>query len=77
VEPGFRGVDAANPGVQIIHRGKFKSLRSAAPLARAQAGGKARHRALEARQRHVNIRWLLRAVLRPGLKSLSRLSVPR
>lgn len=26
VELGFRGVDAANPCVQIIHRGKFKSL---------------------------------------------------
>ncbi len=23
---GFRGVDAANPGVKIIHRGKFKRL---------------------------------------------------
>ena len=23
---GFRGVDADNPGVEIIHRGKFKSL---------------------------------------------------
>jgi len=26
VDLGFRGVDADNPGVQIIHRGKFKSL---------------------------------------------------
>lgn len=26
VDLGFRGVDAANPGVQIIHRGSFKSL---------------------------------------------------
>jgi hypothetical protein len=26
VDLGFRGVDVANPGVQIIHRGKFKSL---------------------------------------------------
>lgn len=26
VDLGFRGVDAQNPGVQIIHRGKFKSL---------------------------------------------------
>lgn len=26
VDLGFRGVDAENPGVQIIHRGKFKSL---------------------------------------------------
>ena len=24
--PGFRGVDADNPGEEIIHRGKFKSL---------------------------------------------------
>lgn len=27
VNLGFRGVDAANPGVEIIHRGKLKSLR--------------------------------------------------
>ncbi|HQQ71891.1 MAG TPA: IS5 family transposase [Alicycliphilus sp.] len=26
VDLGFRGVDASNPGVEIIHRGKFKSL---------------------------------------------------
>jgi len=26
VDLGFRGVDADNPGVQIIHRGKYKSL---------------------------------------------------
>lgn len=26
VDLGFRGVDAANPGMQIIHRGKFKTL---------------------------------------------------
>ncbi len=26
VDLGFRGVDADNPGVEIIHRGKFKSL---------------------------------------------------
>jgi IS5 family transposase len=26
VDLGFRGVDAANPGVQIIHRGRFKTL---------------------------------------------------
>ena len=26
VDLGFRGVDAANPGVEIIHRGRFKSL---------------------------------------------------
>ena len=25
---GFRGVDADNPGVEIIHRGKYKSLTS-------------------------------------------------
>lgn len=28
VDLGFRGVDADNPGVQIIHRGRFKSLTS-------------------------------------------------
>lgn len=26
VDLGFRGVDAANPGFEIIHRGRFKSL---------------------------------------------------
>jgi transposase, IS5 family len=26
VDLGFRGVDADNPGMEIIHRGKFKSL---------------------------------------------------
>jgi IS5 family transposase len=26
VDLGYRGVDADNPGVEIIHRGKFKSL---------------------------------------------------
>ena len=26
VDLGFRGVDAANPDKEIIHRGKFKSL---------------------------------------------------
>lgn len=26
VDLGFRGVDAANPGVEIIHRGRFKTL---------------------------------------------------
>ena len=26
VDLGFRGVDADNPGVEIIHRGKFKSM---------------------------------------------------
>ena len=28
VDLGFRGVDADNPGVEIIHRGKYKSLTS-------------------------------------------------
>ena len=26
VDLGFRGVDADNPGIDIIHRGKFKTL---------------------------------------------------
>ena len=26
VDLGFRGVDAANPGVEIIHRGRYKTL---------------------------------------------------
>ena len=28
VDLGYRGVDAQNPGVEIIHRGRYKSMRS-------------------------------------------------
>ncbi|HRL53281.1 MAG TPA: IS5 family transposase [Acidovorax temperans] len=92
VDLGFRGVDAANPGVQIIHRGKFKSLTAQQRrwLKRRQAvepvtghlkhddamdrcwlqgaTGDALHAVLCAAG--YNIRWLLRAIVRLGLKGL-------
>ncbi|MET3518183.1 IS5 family transposase [Pseudacidovorax sp. 1753] len=92
VDLGFRGVDADNPGVQIIHRGKFKSLTALQRrwLARRQAvepaighlkqdhgmercwlrgdTGDALHAVLCAAG--YNIRWLLRAIVRLGLRGL-------
>lgn len=92
VDLGFRGVDAANPGVAIIHRGKFKSLTQQQRrwLKRRQAvepaighlkydngmdrcwlqgaKGDALHAVLCAAG--YNIRWLLRAIVRQGLKGL-------
>jgi IS5 family transposase len=92
VDLGFRGVYAANPRVEIIHRGKFKSLtdqqrrwlkrRQAVEPAighlkhdnamdrcwRQGAMGDALHAVLCAAG--YNIRWLLRAIVRLGLKSL-------
>ena len=89
---GYRGMDADNPGVQIIHRGKFKSLSDHEKrlLKRRQAiepligHTKADHRmdrcwlqgalgdALHALgcAAGYNIRWLLRAITRLGLKGL-------
>jgi IS5 family transposase len=50
VDLGFRGVDAENPGKEIIHRGRFKSLSPAAKRLAAQApGDRACHRAPESR----------------------------
>ena len=92
VDLGFRGVDADNPGIQIIHRGKFKSLTAQQRrwLKRRQAvepaighlkhdnamdrcwlhgaTGDALHAVLCAAG--YNIRWLLRAIVRLGLKGL-------
>ena len=92
VDLGYRGVDADNPGVQIIHRGKYKSLTDHEKrlLKRRQAiepligHTKADHRmdrcwlqgavgdALHALScaAGYNIRWLLRAIVRLGLKGL-------
>ena len=92
VDLGYRGVDADNPGVQIIHRGKVKSLSEHEKrlLRRRQAiepligHTKADHRmdrcwlqgamgdALHALScaAGYNIRWLLRAIVRLGLKGL-------
>lgn len=92
VDLGFRGVDADNPEVEIIHRGKFKSLTDLQRrwLKRRQAVepaighlktdhrmdrcwlqgvlGDALHAVLCAAG--YNLRWLLRAMARMGLKAL-------
>lgn len=92
VDLGYRGVDADNPGVEIIHRGKFKSLTKQQRrwLKRRQAVepaighlkqdhrmdrcwlkgavGDALHAALCAVG--YNLRWLLRAIVRKGIKPL-------
>jgi IS5 family transposase len=92
VDLGYRGVDADNPDVQIIHRGKYKSLTDHEKrlLKRRQAiepligHTKADHRmdrcwlqgalgdALHALScaAGYNIRWLLRAIARLGLRGL-------
>ncbi len=89
VDLGYRGVDTDNPGVQISHRGKSKSLTEHEKklLTRRQAiepligHTKADHRmdrcwlqgvlgdALHALSCAAgsNIRWLRRAIARPGL----------
>lgn len=92
VDLGYRGVDQDNPGVEIIHRGKFKSLskqqrrwlkrRSAVEpvighlkvdhrMDRCWLAGQlgdALHAVLCAAG--YNLRWLLRAMVRLGLKAL-------
>ena len=92
VDLGFRGVDADNPTVEIIHRGKFKSLTKLQRrwLKRRQAVepaighlksdhrmdrcwlkgslGDALHAVLCAAG--YNLRWLMRAMLRLGLKAV-------
>lgn len=89
---GFRGVDAANPGVQIIHRGRIRTMTG------QQRRWLKRRQAVEPAIGHLkhdngmdrcwlkgqtgdalqavlcaagyNIRWLLRAIVRLGLKGL-------
>jgi IS5 family transposase len=92
VDLGYRGVDQDNPGVEIIHRGKYKSLTKTQRrwLKRRQAVepaighlksdhrmdrchlkgslGDALHAVLCAAG--YNLRWLLRAMVRLGLKAL-------
>lgn len=92
VDLGYRGVDKENPGVEIIHRGKYKSLTQQQRrwLKRRQAVepaighlksdnrmdrcwlhgqlGDALHAVLCAAG--YNLRWLLRAMVRLGLKAL-------
>lgn len=92
VDLGYRGVDQDNPGVEIIHRGKYRSLtqRQRRWLKRRQAvepaighlksdnrmdrcwlhgaTGDALHAVLCAAG--YNLRWLLRAMVRLGLRAL-------
>ncbi|GAB1392577.1 IS5-like element IS1478 family transposase [Rhodocyclaceae bacterium] len=92
VDLGYRGVDGDNPGVEIIHRGKYKSLTQIQRkwLKRRQAIepaighlksdnrldrchlkgqlGDALHAVLCAAG--YNLRWLMRAMVRLGLKAL-------
>lgn len=97
VDLGFRGVDADNPGVEIIHRGKAKSL------TRQQRRWLKRRQAIEPEIGHLkadhrmdrcwlagalgdalhavlcaagyNLRWLMRAVVRLGLRGLFALMI--
>ncbi len=92
VDLGYRGVDRDNPNVEIIHRGKYKSLTAQQRrwLKRRQAVepaighlksdhrmdrcwlqgqlGDAMHAVLCATG--YNLRWLLRATVRLGLKAI-------
>jgi IS5 family transposase len=92
VDLGYRGVDADNPGVEILHRGKYRSL------TRQQRRWLKRRQAIEPAIGHLksdhrmdrchlkgslgdalhavlcaagyNLRWLMRAMARLGLKAL-------
>jgi IS5 family transposase len=92
VDLGYRGVDDANPGIEIIHRGKYRSL------TRTQRRWLKRRQAIEPALGHLksdhrldrcwlkgslgdalhavlcaagyNLRWLMRAMIRLGLKAL-------
>ena len=92
VDLGYRGVDADNPGVHVVHRGRIKSM------SKTQRKQLKRRQAIEPTIGHVkhdnrmirchlqgstgdalhaiacaagyNIRWLMRAMLRLGLKGL-------
>ncbi len=76
VDLGFRGVDADNPGVQIIHRGKYKGAHHRAKaLAQTAPSHRADDWAREVRQPHGSVlaagcagRRAARAELRAGLQ---------
>ena len=92
VDLGYRGVDADNPGVEVVHRGRIKSMseRQKRQLKRRQAIepaiGHVKHdnRMIRCYLRgslgdalHAiscaagyNIRWLMRAIMRLGLRGL-------
>ena len=92
VDLGYRGVDADNPGVEVVHRGRIKSM------SERQKHQLKRRQAIEPAIGHVkhdnrmircylkgsigdalhaiscaagyNIRWLMRAIMRLGLRGL-------
>ena len=92
VDLGYRGVDADNPGIEVIHRGRIKSM------SEGQKQQLKRRQAIEPAIGHVkhdnrmircylkgsigdalhamscaagyNIRWLMRAIMRLGLRGL-------
>ena len=92
VDLGYRGVDADNPGIEVVHRGRIKSMneRQKRQLKRRQAIepaiGHLKHdnRMIRCYLRgsmgdalHAiscaagyNIRWLMRAIMRLGLRGL-------
>ena len=92
VDLGYRGVDADNPGVEVVHRGRIKSMgeRQKRQLKRRQAIepaiGHVKHdnRMIRCYLRSslgdalhaiscaagYNIRWLMRAIIRLGLRGL-------
>ena len=92
VDLGYRGVDKDNPGVEVVHRGRIKSMSRAEKklLRRRQAiepaigHTKHDHRMIRCYLKgstgdalHAiscaagyNIRWLMRAIMRLGLKGL-------
>ena len=96
VDLGFRGVDRDNPGVEVVHRGRIKSMSNAEKklLRRRQAiepaigHTKHDHRMIRCYLKgsigdalHAiscaagyNIRWLMRAIVRLGLKGLLALA---
>ena len=98
VDLGYRGVDADNPGIEVVHRGRIKSMseRQKRQLKRRQAIepaiGHVKHDSPRLpRNRMIrcylkgsigdalhaiscaagyNIRWLMRAIMRLGLRGL-------
>ena len=96
VDLGYRGVDADNPGIEVVHRGRIKSMSQAQKkqLKRRQAiepaigHTKHDHRMIRCYLKgsigdalHAiscaagyNIRWLMRAIQRLGLKGLFALA---
>jgi len=96
VDLGYRGVDKDNPGVEVVHRGRIKSMSRAEKklLKRRQAiepaigHTKHDHRMIRCYLKGTlgdalhaiscaagyNIRWLMRAILRLGLKGLLALA---